>query len=81
MAHLRSKHTTPVVLSSDNGRLSVQPAAGRRSDAQVRFDPAAMMLTIFRRTRLARAVLTGEVFAFGRRPWAAVTYLRGMRSP
>ncbi|MFE9750483.1 maleylpyruvate isomerase N-terminal domain-containing protein [Saccharothrix saharensis] len=77
----RSKHTTPVVLTSDNGRLQVEAADGRRSDAQVRFDPATMMLTIFRRTRLVRAVATGKVFAFGRRPWAAVSYLRGMRSP
>ena len=77
----RSKHTTPVVLTSDNGRLHVEPADGRRIDAQVRFDPATMMLTIFRRTRLARAVATGKLFAFGRRPWAAVSYLRGMRSP
>ncbi|PSL51707.1 uncharacterized protein (TIGR03083 family) [Saccharothrix carnea] len=77
----RSKHTTPVVLTSDNGRLHVAPADGRKTDARVRFDPATMMLTIFRRTRLARAVATGTVFAFGRRPWAAVSYLRGMRSP
>jgi uncharacterized protein (TIGR03083 family) len=77
----RSKHTTPVVLTSENGRLQVEPADGRKTDAQVRFDPATMMLTIFRRTRLARAVVTGKVLAFGRRPWAAVAYLRGMRSP
>jgi uncharacterized protein (TIGR03083 family) len=77
----RSKHTTPVILTSDNGRLQVEPADGGKVDAQVRFDPTAMMLTIFRRTRLLRSVATGKVFAFGRRPWAAVTYLRGMRSP
>ncbi|GAB2960255.1 maleylpyruvate isomerase N-terminal domain-containing protein [Saccharothrix stipae] len=77
----RSKHTTPVVLTHDNGRLQVEPARGGKVDAQVRFDPATMMLTIFRRTQLARAVATGKLFAFGRRPWAAVGYLRGMRSP
>ncbi|NUT46392.1 MAG: hypothetical protein HOV94_03580 [Saccharothrix sp.] len=77
----RSKHTTPVILTHDNGRLRVDPADGSKVDAQVRFDPTAMMLTIFRRISLARAVTTGKVFAFGRRPLAAVTYLRGMRSP
>lgn len=77
----RSKHTVPVVLTSENGRLQVEPADGRKIDARVTFDPAAMMLTVFRRIRLARAVATGKVFAFGRRPWAAVGYLRGMRSP
>ncbi|XVS60848.1 maleylpyruvate isomerase N-terminal domain-containing protein [Actinosynnema sp. CA-299493] len=77
----RSKHTTPVVLTAEDGRLRVEPADGRKIDARVTFDPATMMLTIFRRTRLARAVATGKVFAFGRRPWAAVGYLRGMRSP
>ncbi|MFI9011143.1 maleylpyruvate isomerase N-terminal domain-containing protein [Actinosynnema sp. NPDC053489] len=77
----RSKHTTPVVLTSEGGRLRVEPADGRRVDARVTFDPTAMMLTIFRRIRLARAVATGKVLAFGRRPWAAVGYLRGMRSP
>ncbi|WP_447007806.1 maleylpyruvate isomerase family mycothiol-dependent enzyme [Saccharothrix isguenensis] len=77
----RSKHTTPVVLTRDDGRLSIDPPDGGKVDATVRFDPTAMMLTIFRRTRLARAVVTGKVFASGRRPWAAVGYLRGMRSP
>jgi hypothetical protein len=77
----RSKHTTPVILTRENGRLRVEPADGRKIDARVTFDPATMMLTIFRRTRLARAVATGKVLAFGRRPWAAVGYLRGMRSP
>lgn len=77
----RSKHTTPVVLTRDGGRLSVEPPGDGEVDARVRFDPATMMLTIFRRTRLARAVVTGKVFASGRRPWAAVDYLRGMRSP
>ncbi|WP_367128507.1 maleylpyruvate isomerase N-terminal domain-containing protein [Saccharothrix sp. HUAS TT1] len=77
----RSKHTTPVTLTSDNGRIEVRPAGRAKVDAQVRFHPTAMMLTVFRRTRLARSVATGKVLAFGRRPWAAVTYLRGMRSP
>lgn len=77
----RSKHTTPVVLTSDNGRISVEPPNGGKVDARIRFDPATMMLTVFRRERLVRAVATGKVFAFGRRPWAAVTYLKGMRSP
>lgn len=78
----RSKHTTPVVLTSENGRLAVDlPHAAGKVDARVRFDPTTMMLTIFRRERLARAVATGKLLAFGRRPWAAVSYLRGMRSP
>jgi uncharacterized protein (TIGR03083 family) len=77
----RSRHTTPVVLTRDNGRLSVDPPGGGQVDARVRFDPTTMMLTIFRRARLSRAVVTGKVFASGRRPWTAVNYLRGMRSP
>jgi uncharacterized protein (TIGR03083 family) len=77
----RSKHTTPVVLTRDNGRLSVDPPGGGQVDARVRFDPTTMMLTIFRRARLSHAVATGKVFVSGRRPWTAVNYLRGMRSP
>lgn len=77
----RSRHTTPIVLTNDHGRLSISAPGAEKVDAQVRFDPAGMMLTVFRRIPIARAVLTGKVFVFGRHPLAAVGYLRGMRSP
>lgn len=77
----RSRHTTPVVLTSGHGRLRVEPPDGRRLDARILFDPTAMMLTVFRRISLTRAIATGKVRPLGLRPWAAVRYLRGMRSP
>lgn len=76
----RSRHTAPVVLAAGGGRASAQPPDGH-ADARVRFEPAALMLIVFRRRRLARALATGELVATGRRPWAAVSYLRGMRTP
>lgn len=77
----RSRHTTPVVLTSGHGRLRVERPDGRRPDARVLFHPTAMMLTVFRRISLRRAIATGKVRPLGLRPWAAVRYLRGMRSP
>ncbi|MCP2167739.1 TIGR03083 family protein [Goodfellowiella coeruleoviolacea] len=76
----RSPHTDPVVLGSGGGRITAGPPTGT-ADARVRFEPAALMLTVFRRVRLARAVLTGRVVVTGPRPWTAVTYLRRMRTP
>ncbi|MFT7840539.1 maleylpyruvate isomerase N-terminal domain-containing protein [Saccharothrix sp. BKS2] len=76
----RSAHTTPVVLVNGGGRIGAEPPDGG-ADARIRFEPAALMLTIFRRTPLARAVATGRVVASGRRPWAALTYMRRMRTP
>ncbi|RKT53646.1 maleylpyruvate isomerase N-terminal domain-containing protein [Saccharothrix australiensis] len=76
----RSRHTTPVVLASGGGRVGAEPP-GREVDARVRFEPGALMLVVFRRKRLVPAVATGRIVASGRRPWAAVTYLRRMRTP
>jgi uncharacterized protein (TIGR03083 family) len=76
----RSAHTTPVVLVNGGGRIGVDPP-GSGADARVRFEPGTLMLTIFRRTSLARAVATGRVVATGRRPWVALTYLRRMNTP
>ncbi|WP_199444297.1 maleylpyruvate isomerase family mycothiol-dependent enzyme [Umezawaea beigongshangensis] len=76
----RSAHTTPVVLVSGEGRVGADPPGGG-ADARVRFEPGALMLTVFRRTPLARAVATGRIVATGPRPWVAVSYLRRMRTP
>lgn len=76
----RSPHTTPVVLFNGDGRIGADPPEAG-ADARVRFEPGALMLTVFRRTRLARAVATGRIVASGRRPWDAVSYLRRMHTP
>ncbi|MGM1060280.1 maleylpyruvate isomerase N-terminal domain-containing protein [Saccharothrix sp. Mg75] len=78
---LRSDRTTPVVLTTGGGgRTTVEPPDGR-ADARIRFEPAAFMLTTFRRTRLTRALATGRLVVSGRRPWVAVEYLRRTRTP
>lgn len=76
----RSAHTTPVQVTSGAGRIAVTPPDGS-ADATVRFDPATLVLTIFRRRRLLHGVVTRRISVSGRRPWAAIGYLRRTRTP
>ncbi|MFD7659761.1 maleylpyruvate isomerase N-terminal domain-containing protein [Actinosynnema sp. NPDC059797] len=80
LIEFRSAHTTPVLVEEGDGRVVVT-APDRTADATVRFEPATLLLRIFRRTSLLAALASREVSVSGPRPWAALTYLRRTRTP
>lgn len=56
---------------ADGGLHITDPAPGRRVDCQVRADPAALLLVVWRRRSHWPAVATCKLRAWGRKPWLA----------
>ncbi|MDQ2583678.1 hypothetical protein CKY47_06695 [Saccharothrix yanglingensis] len=78
---LRSSRTIPVVLTTDgSGGATVAPAGGP-ADARIDFEPAAFMLTVFRRTGVDSALASGRLVVSGRNPAVGVEYLRRTQTP
>lgn len=76
----RSHHTTPVTIVLHRGQVSVEEPGGD-TDVKIFFDPSTVNLMLFHRISKARAVLTGKVVAWGRRPWLLPTFLKTVRCP
>jgi uncharacterized protein (TIGR03083 family) len=75
-----SRHTTPATLVAENGKVTAEPP-GPAPDAHVAFDPATLNLMLFARISRPRAILTGGLTAWGRRPWLLPEFLRTVRVP
>lgn len=75
-----SRHTTPARLVAQAGRITAEPP-GPGTDAHIAFDPATLNLMLFGRISQPRAVLTGGLVAWGRRPWLLPEFLRTVRVP
>ncbi|GAA1267024.1 maleylpyruvate isomerase family mycothiol-dependent enzyme [Sphaerisporangium rubeum] len=75
-----SRHTTPARLVAQAGRITAEPP-GPGTDAHIAFDPATLNLMLFGRISQPRAVLTGGLIAWGRRPWLLPEFLHTVRVP
>jgi uncharacterized protein (TIGR03083 family) len=75
-----SRHTAPVTLVVQHGRVSVEEPGGP-VDVRLRFDPATLNLMLFGRVSRVRAALTGKLTVTGRRPWLLPGFLRTVRLP
>ncbi|GAA4185936.1 maleylpyruvate isomerase family mycothiol-dependent enzyme [Streptosporangium oxazolinicum] len=75
-----SRYTTPATLVLRDGRVSVEERSSR-ADVHLAFDPPTLNLVLFGRVSRPRAVLTGRVVAWGRRPWLLPPFLREVRLP
>lgn len=76
----RSRYTARVTLVLGDGRLAVDESGGT-PDVRVSFEPATLALVMFRRRTRVRAMLSGKVLVWGRRPWLLSTFLRVVRMP
>lgn len=56
------------------GRLSVTSGRPSRRDVTMSLDPVAFLQIGYKRTGLARPILTGRAVAWGRRPWVALQF-------
>jgi hypothetical protein len=76
----RSAYTDPVTLVLTDGRVTVEEPS-RDNDVRLFFEPAVLALVLSQRVRRTRAVLTGRVRVWGRRPWLLLAFLRRVRLP
>jgi putative sterol carrier protein len=65
----------------DAGRLTVRQGDAGKVDCRVSADPATFVLILYGRSNLLRPVLTGRVFASGRKPWLGLTLPGRFRRP
>ncbi|MFC6081525.1 maleylpyruvate isomerase family mycothiol-dependent enzyme [Sphaerisporangium aureirubrum] len=75
-----SRHTIPATLVVQHGDVTAEPP-GPAPDAHVAFAPATLNLMLFGRISRPRAILTGGLTAWGRRPWLLPEFLRTVRVP
>lgn len=75
----RSRHLAPFTFVMDDGLVAV--AEPDRPDVRLRFDPAVLVLMLFGRVSRPRAVLTGKLQVWGRRPWLLPGFFRILRVP
>jgi hypothetical protein len=74
---LRARRGSTTTLQFDHGSLTVAPGHPARADCRVVVEPVAYVLAVMGRIPQWRAVLTGKMLAYGRRPWLG-TRLRPM---
>ena len=72
LVRLRVRAGPELGLAFDRGTLAVGPCGDRRPDVTVVADPAALLLVAYGRASQWRAMATGKLLAWGRRPWLAM---------
>jgi uncharacterized protein (TIGR03083 family) len=64
-----------------DGRLTMNPADGRRPDVVVSGEAATLLLVLYRRIGHWPAIATGRLAAWGRRPWLALSFVDRFHKP
>jgi uncharacterized protein (TIGR03083 family) len=64
----------------EDGALRVEPASSAPVDCRVSADPVALLRLVFHRTGTLKPILRGELVAWGRRPWRAMTLPRVLKT-
>ena len=68
-------------LSFADGALTTNAGAPEHPDCRIAADPRAFMLVAYGRESLWRAIGTGKMLAWGRRPWLGFQLLPKLRNP
>ncbi len=64
-----------------DGRLHVNPRDQGQVDVHISADPAAFLLVCYRREPQWKHIATGQMLAWGRRPWLALTLISRFHTP
>lgn len=72
--HLHLRGGDDWTIRVDQGGATVEPDRPARADLHVSAEPVTNLLVAFARTPRWRAVLTGRIVAWGRRPWLAARF-------
>jgi hypothetical protein len=68
-------------LAFDRGTLRAEPRRPERADCRISATPAGWMLAGYGRISPLRAALTGQVVAYGRKPWLAPRFAQQFNPP
>jgi len=68
-------------LTFDRGTLRIEPGRPARADCRISATPAGWMLAGYGRISPGRALLTGQVVAYGRKPWLAQRFAQQFDPP
>jgi hypothetical protein len=68
-------------LAFDRGTLRIEPGRPGRADCRISATPIGWMLAGYGRISPARALLTGQVIAYGRKPWLAPRFAKQFNPP
>jgi hypothetical protein len=69
------------VLRFDDGDLTVEPEPAGPVDCHLSVDPEAFMLVGWGRITQGPAILKGQLFAWGRKPWLGLKLRSLLRNP
>ncbi|MCU1648427.1 MAG: maleylpyruvate isomerase family mycothiol-dependent enzyme [Nocardia sp.] len=72
----RLRGFTRYVYRFQDGQLTVDPDIATRIDVHISADPVTALLLNYGRIRQWKPTLTGQVLAWGRKPWLATTFSR-----
>jgi uncharacterized protein (TIGR03083 family) len=79
---LRGERDARAIFTVADGALAIQaPAAGQRADCYLSADPWAFLLVLYGRSGPLKPALTGQILAWGHRPWLAFTLPALFRKP
>jgi hypothetical protein len=77
---LRVRGGTRLAVTINDGALAVS-ADGQPADCHVSADPVALLLVAYGRRSQWVPILTGRLFAWGRKPWLGVRLVRYLVTP
>jgi uncharacterized protein (TIGR03083 family) len=78
---LRGERAARAVFTVADGGLAIEAPAGRRADCYVSADPWAFLLVQYGRIGPLKPALTGQITAWGRRPWLGLKLPAMFRKP
>jgi uncharacterized protein (TIGR03083 family) len=78
---VRLRGQATYVFEFQDGRLRVNPGDTRPIDAYISADPAALLLVLYRRQSQWRHSARGQLLAWGRKPWLALTFAGRFHKP
>ncbi len=78
---LRLRRSSDWSLDFDRGTLRIQPGRPERADCRISATPVGWMLAGYGRISSARALLSGQVVAYGRKPWLAPRFAEQFNPP
>ena len=78
---VRLRGGTRMTFRFDNGTLAVLPGGSGPVDAHILADPVAFLLVGYGRISQWGPIFKGQILAWGRKPWLALTFKRLLRNP
>lgn len=70
-----------ISMTFDEAKLTIEHGRAQRPDCRISADPVAFLLVGYGRQSQWRAILSGKLFASGRKPWLGLRFTSLLRNP